>query len=377
MCVAYIGAGLWWIIGRVVAKRSDLIVLNTFPDFDDTARALVPAAEKLGYEIVVLTTRRSPIIPYWAKDINRCYRYSMKGVWLYHRAKLVFYTHGLFSFWPLNWRQCVVNLWHGMPIKRIGLLDGKSTFEIPRFHYTIATNHVYQEIVARSFGVPLGKVLLLQHPRLDVLLAGRGQVEDAFPHRSQKWLAVWLPTYRSSSIGDIRKDGASAGDPFTSMQQLLALDDFFFERSIACVIKPHPMAEVAPFDRDAFKALIFFDEAKLAQHNLSLYQLLALSDFLITDVSSVYVDYAVLDRPRVVYCEDVQDYGRSRGFSAPLESLVSDRIAVNQEELRELIDDVLPTLRLLGSSLRVPVSSTSHSEKLLVSIAQRCARYCA
>lgn len=337
------GAG-WWLLGRVIPKRPRLVVLNTFPDFDDTARAIVAATRQLGYPLVILTTQKQAAMPQWAQaaKVSTCYRYSLKGAWTYHRARFVFYTHGVFSGWPLSPRQRVVNVWHGMPIKRIGLLDGKSPEQIPRFHYTIASNELFRGIVRDAFGVKLEQVLLVDHPRIDILKAKGDAAQLGLPvHRH---LAVWLPTYRASKVGDIRADGSSRGDIFSGEVSLAELDDFFASRGIVCIVKPHPMAKANAEMFKSCKALVFFDEAELLRRNLTLYQLLSYSDFMITDVSSVYVDYAVLGKPTAVFCPDLDEYRNSRGFTAPIESLVSDPIVVDLAGLFDRMDAIVSSL---------------------------------
>ncbi|MGC3982220.1 MAG: CDP-glycerol glycerophosphotransferase family protein [Steroidobacteraceae bacterium] len=333
-------AGIWWLLGRVIPKQSRLVVLNTFPDFDDTARAMVPATRALGYRLVILTLHKQAPQPEWviAAGVTTYYRYSLQGVWWYHRARFVFYTHGLFSAWPLSPRQCVVNVWHGMPIKRIGLLDGKSPDQIPRFHYTIASDSLFQGIVRDAFGVTLDQVLLADHPRINIL-KGRGRKPAGLPEHRQ--LAVWLPTYRAAKVGDVRMDGSSRGDIFAGATQLQAMDEFFASRGVVCIVKPHPMTKATAELFKSCKALVFFDEQTLLKNDMTLYQLLSVSDFMITDVSSVYVDYAVLQRPTVVFCQDLEEYRRSRGFTAPIESLVKEQIAVTEEQLCQRIDDAL------------------------------------
>jgi CDP-glycerol glycerophosphotransferase (TagB/SpsB family) len=328
-----IGPPAWWLLGRVVPKARDLVAVNSYPDFDDTARALARASDELGFKLAVLTAQRNAAPPEWCRSsrITVAHRYSVEGLRLYHSARTVLFTHGLFAHWPLSDRQVVVNVWHGMPIKRIGLMDGKRPEEIPRFHYTIADDDLWRDIVAKSFGGNPRRVIVTAHPRIDIMLSPDPLPEMGLPPRGR--LIAWLPTYRRSWVGDIREDGDAASDPLNGGVDLKALDEALRDCDAACVVKPHPMARV---DRALFAGLgsiVLLDDDDLRRRGATLYQLLGHTDGLITDVSSVFIDYSRLGRPTLLFCPDLDKYDASRGFSAPLGELVGQEITVDQAAL--------------------------------------------
>ena len=47
-------------------------------------------------------------------------------------------------------RQKIINMWHGMPLKKMGLLDNESV--MPDSHYIYSTSKFFQEIMADVFG---------------------------------------------------------------------------------------------------------------------------------------------------------------------------------------------------------------------------------
>ena len=51
------------------------------------------------------------------------------------------------------------------------------------------------------------------------------------------------------------------------------------------------------------------------ERGFTLHELLGESCALVTDVSSAYVDYLLLDRPIVHHFPDIEAYGHSRGYS--------------------------------------------------------------
>ena len=68
-------------------------------------------------------------------------------------------------------------------------------------------------------------------------------------------------------------------------------------------------------------------------------ELLLASDLLITDYSSCYFDFLLLDRPIIHYAYDYQSYGSiDRGFYYDLENVSGGSIVKTEEKLLESLD---------------------------------------
>jgi CDP-glycerol glycerophosphotransferase len=69
---------------------------------------------------------------------------------------------------------------------------------------------------------------------------------------------------------------------------------------------------------------------------------LGASDALVSDVSSVYVDYLILDRPIVHHFPDIREYEASRGFSiGPIEDYLAGPNTRDADEFLEAISAIL------------------------------------
>ena len=84
------------------------------------------------------------------------------------------------------------------------------------------------------------------------------------------------------------------------------------------------------------------DDAWLKQRSLSLYEFLGATDALVSDISSVVIDYLLLDRPVVHAFSDLDAYRSSRGFTVePIESYFVGPVATNARELHAALDAIL------------------------------------
>ncbi len=257
---------------------------------------------------------------------------SLKELYYGVVSKYVMTSHGHFiNRVPKN--QVCLNVWHGMPLKSIGLLDGQAGREDT---YLCATSELYQDIMARSFGVPLENVKVTGIPRNDLLDVAEPDAifEQAGIDRSKyKKVCFWLPTYRKSVLGYIGEDGTEVDNVF-NMDGFdhNAFQAFLSEQECLCILKPHPMApkKHAP-DLDN---MLIIDEEWMMKRGLMLYPLLGVCDFLISDISSVMIDFMLLDRPIVVCFEDSEAYQNSRNMNFdPIEDWLPCEVAKSYGEL--------------------------------------------
>jgi CDP-glycerol glycerophosphotransferase (TagB/SpsB family) len=144
------------------------------------------------------------------------------------------------------------------------------------------------------------------------------------------------------------------------------------------IVKPHPMSINAGkrFTDDAQWAMI--DEDILFQEGLGLYELLGQADLLVTDVSSVYVDFLITGRPQILYFPDKERYEETRGLLLqPLGDYAPGPIAQSYDELEKSLDvwmsgeDLWRERRRRLGDLMVPRSARSAAESLLSALGIR------
>lgn len=339
-----------WVIGTLnrLTPKQHKAVLAGYPDVEDgileIARQLIAQGD---VKVVVLTHEEVPQSVRDRMQIVWRRKRSLSGVYHYLTARFVFFTHGLYLSPRPPRSQTCINVWHGMPFKRIGHLIGKTP---PSSTFVIATSDMFLEIVAKSFRVPASKVLTTGLPRNDVLVraarrsqeikAAMGIAGNIRPTR----LITWLPTYRQAVRGVIRTDGIAHPSIFGMDDIDIAEFGRFLEANdCICIIKPHPMAaDYAMFTHNDRVRLI--SDQSLLNSGMTLYELVGASDMLITDASSVFVDFVLLNKPIVIAFPDFDEYRRSRGFSVdPIESFLAGPLVSTFPELKIAISEAFLT----------------------------------
>lgn len=334
-------------INRLIPKDPDRAVFCSFPDYSDNAYAVYAhmatyPTENTPKKLIWLVSDPAQIRPPVGKAVKK---HSPAGIWQFCRAKYVFHTHGTFGNRQVK-GQVTVSLWHGMPLKTIMNLDathaGRPPFE---FTYTIATSPLFQDVMARAFGCEPEACRVTGLPRND-LLFDPPLPEEILPEDLPVYdrMVLWMPTYRQGITGDVRTDGKAPekGIGFLSPDDLAELNTFLAEQRTLLLIKVHPMQDLSPFAGLAFSHIRI-----LTRVSTPLYHLVGRAAALLTDYSSVYIDYMLLDRPIGFVVDDWEDYRDTRGFvfddpqSVMPGALITDHAGLRRF-LREVADGADP-----------------------------------
>ena len=281
-----------------------------------------------------LLEHQEPLVrPIWIskqkKDTNsnvkgECYYYlSLKGVYFQYRASAAILATGMndVASFTLGNKQ-VIQLWHGVPIKKL-LLDSVETSPIPsRFKFlnqvfykllkrklnsysmVCAVNEHNRQCLAKAFGLPLDKVKVTGMPRHDIIL----KLEPVtISGKSQKRI-LYAPTWHSS-LEDARN--------WLSKVLSQELKTYCKENNIALDVSIHPLNQKLKSDRE------LFDGTKLLVCE-DINEQLVNYDLLITDYSSIAFDFAILDRPVIFSCSEIDKYAAQRGIYEDFISLLKD-----------------------------------------------------
>ena len=240
-------------------------------------------------------------------------RHSWRGYLAYLRAGVAFHTHGVFAFARTDHGRHIVSLWHGMPIKAIGRLNEMTSSAVdPHGTTQIATSEMFRYIIAAAFDAPADRVLSTALPRTDALLSpeplgpSAAEVRARLDLDPERHLVFWMPTYRTQVNAHFvhpnnRQEAVSVSRTFLDdvPDELLdALDRSCGEHGCQIVIKLHPL-DGLNYERGEhrFQNIRLLTSAEFLESGLQLYDVLAVCAGLMSDLSSVLIDFVPTQRP--------------------------------------------------------------------------------
>lgn len=289
------------VINAVVPKNRRKIFIYSNLGFRDNVKAIYDYLIKNGYNkkyrIICALNDYKKQKPCENVRFMGCFR----GIFSFFSCQYAFYCFGKYPIKPRR-GQTVVNLWHGMPLKRIGnMLPGFENTDYNYFTHILCTSEFFRDIMKRSFNCSDDQIFICGQPRTDIML------ESANDTVRGKKLLLWLPTYR---------DGNSEIE-ILSPEQLETLNGLCKKYGWQVLIKLHPLSNmtVSEFSEYRRENIKIIDNNEFECSGMDLYTLLKQSDCLITDYSSVFFDYLLLDRPIGFAVEDIEDYSSERGFT--------------------------------------------------------------
>lgn len=333
---------------KVFEKDKKKIVYHSFPDFSDNSFAtFIYISNNLkNYSNVWLVDNYSYKNRY--KKLTSNYtnstnykivkKKSFLGLFHYLTANIVFYTHGIFNFLGLVSGQKKINLWHGMPIKNIGLLNNTV---VPISDYYVVTSSFYQDILSRAFGVKKNKVLIGGQTRNDFLVESKISINELFDNvDSYKQTVLWMPTYRKSIISDMKNIDGNINPTvdFLSDENLLKMNKVLIKTESFCYLKIHPMDIKKVSDFSSYSNLNFLDNSDFDKRGVTMHSIFNSIDILLTDFSSIYIDFLLLDKPIGFVFSDYNEFKNSRGFlfSNPIEYMPG-QIITNFGEMEDFL----------------------------------------
>ena len=232
--------------------------------------------------------------------VIRVQRDSRRALALALTAEATFFTHGFLTAVKPPRNRLVVNLWHGDGPKLAAGTDRICSTVV------VAGTRLWGRQRQQRFALPESAVAVVGNPRVDQFHATPpADVLERLGLDPRKRTILWLPTYRAASAPHGRAwreaDDLSSNADFAQIVD--ALSTASKAHSIQLLVKPHPM-DAATYDGVGIPTL---HHAALTAAGVTLYQLLGAVDAVISDVSSVWVDYLALDRPIGFYAPDLEE----------------------------------------------------------------------
>lgn len=209
-----------------------------------------------------------------------------------------------------------IQIWHGVPLKKIQLMNRenikrlksaslnlycKSMGLFPKYDLIISTSNYYTENAFKK-AFKTTKIIESGYPRNDCFFKNKSgsslestdieTIDTVTKYKTKGYkIAIYAPTFRDTG-GDAVRDKAL---------DLYKLSKFAEQHNILFVFKFHP-------DPDFRYQFTEMENILLYDSSSDIYPLLPCSDCIITDYSSIYFDYLLLDKPIIFYPYDHEKY---------------------------------------------------------------------
>ncbi|MBO4693933.1 MAG: CDP-glycerol glycerophosphotransferase family protein [Clostridia bacterium] len=201
--------------------------------------------------------------------------------------------------------------------------------------YMVTASMLHTTVSAAQTGVKYDNCVELGFPRNDVLF------DASKRERIIKWITeeigyapkkiiVYAPTYR-----DYEKNSENEIHRSLFGYEIGGLEDFLKKSKICLVCKLHNLT---------LKSIVNFPKGVTNLkpcYDFTLYDLMAISDCLITDYSSVGYDFMLKDKPMIYNLYDLEMYEKDRGMSyEPYDEFCPGVIVKNAEEMLVALNDI-------------------------------------
>ncbi len=359
-------------LNRVVPKRAHAVVFS------------VPPLEGNAVETIRELTRRYRGPVYWfdgpadaaglGERVLPVRKLSPRALFAYLSAEIVFVTHALYGAPTPVASQTLVNLWHGDGIKaKPAPRPGRKSI-LPAT-YVVGGTELLTNRKTVDFGMDPASAIVTGNPRIDQFRRG---VHDGALERlgldPRRPFVLWMPTYRfARTMGATSgwRDAPAAGPSVNETMQLVV--ERLRQRDVQVAVKPH----LLDVEARSIQGAALADDAMLGLAQITCYELLGRSAGLVTDYSSVWTDYLLLDRPIGFLIPDKEQYASGRGVHpADVFEWLPGFVLGGPVELDLFIDDVLDSGRLSAdrrreAARRLGLKRTRHAARDLLEELER------
>ena len=246
----------------------------------------------------------------------------------------------VFGFFRLGKKTKLIQVWHaGEGFKSVGYSRfGKDGSPFPmgschkQYTHVITGSEHLVDVFREVFGIEKEAFYPVGMPRIDGFLdenrisAFRKDFYDRYPELEDKRIILFAPTYR----------GAEQKEAYYDYDRidLTRIYEFCKGNNYVFLIKMHPFVK---------KLISIPEEYSDAVYEFSGYpninDLYYITDILITDYSSNYFEYALMQRPVIFYTYDREIYELTRGVHRSIRENAPGKVCDTFDELMQALTD--------------------------------------
>lgn len=344
---------LWnplWYLQRLMPRNNNLWIFGAWfgQKYSDNASVLFEYIDKNDACIeVIWLTKDVEIRNKLRKEGKKAeLTSSLKAIFYSLRAGVVCFSSGRkdVNSYFINGAK-IINLWHGAPLKKIGLDDefAKSKlryFIIRNFYpflweykidYIINSADIFADKLASAFGLSLDHVICSGFPRNDLLFSDKidGLIASLNRQYSNPRIILYLPTFRSLN---------EKFKPFESynFDEKRWID--FLERNNLVFLSKGHFVDSEVGNNVVASRMIHLSDKDVAE----LYSLLKDVHILITDFSSVFFDFLLINKPIIFAPFDIDSYvSKSRELYFDYQNIVCGHVANDWNDVIYAVNELL------------------------------------
>ncbi len=275
-------------------------------------------------------------------NLNMEYFYSVKSLYYLIFAKKFFLSHGTFDLSPIFMNGVsVIQLWHGIPLKKIvndvsrseNVLKKILLYFYPHLNYSYCDQllvgadkcmlrHAFQKQLNDCMNIGFPRFLAFDKGflknNLDILY-NQNLIELEKYKSEGKKLIVYAPTYR----------------PYDDSENIVATLKCLqaIENSIV-IYKGHAIGV-------QLNEMVSFKSKFMIYQDPDPYPLMNLCDLLITDYSSLFIDFSVTGKAFILYMYDYDKYEKSVGLYFDLKNDFKKLSCFHEKELLQMANSFL------------------------------------
>jgi CDP-glycerol glycerophosphotransferase (TagB/SpsB family) len=271
--------------------------------------------------------------------------HSLRGLRELATANFILFTHGTsdFPFLKLPGRALKIQTYHGLPTKRGEYMRPKSDkrpniiqrlilwYRFRSINYFLSSSPHVTKIFSQRFSIPRQNFLETGYPCYDKVIHGKPDTElikEAWPDAPEFGKVIlYAPTFRK-----LKK---TKWFPFNDYNPEV-IAGFLESKKYLLLLRSHPNEKL---EMDAFRKYSFriLDASQNRIENI--YDLLLLTDLIVTDYSSVFIEGVLKDIPSLFLPYDLDTYERGLAFN--YNEWVPGSIVTSQKQFIEEIQHSL------------------------------------
>lgn len=325
------------LLGILIPKKKNIWIFGSWSgkSYSDNSRALFEFANSKKDIRAIWLTRNKKIITILKEKKMEVYNFfSLKGFYF----SLISGVAVMSTSWidlPISsffspFKTKFIQLWHGTPLKRMDLKAGSLVKQILRFVFLAYMGKEYDMVISATernvmlyekiFCIDKEKIKITGQPRNDLIFLNKKFFHEK---KNIEKIYLYMPTWRDYEF-----------NVFENGFKPEYFSQFLKDNKILFVIKIHPN-EIKKYKNKLNYNNIVFWEIKDAYPYLSNF------DVLLTDYSSIYFDFLILNRPIIFAPFDFEKYSQKNGFYYNYNSVTPGPKAKNWEEVIEIMQELL------------------------------------